>query len=92
MTRCATPEGESWVPNITQKGLGEWSENDIGYFLETGEMPDGDKAGGSMRRVIRNTSQLSPEDRAAMAEYLKSLPPVQGPTPPKKEMKDDHRS
>jgi hypothetical protein len=27
-----------------------------------------------------------------MAEYLKSLPPVQGPTPPKKEMKDDHKS
>jgi hypothetical protein len=35
---------------------------------------------------------LSPQDRAAMAEYLKSLPPVQGPTPPKKEMKDDHKS
>jgi mono/diheme cytochrome c family protein len=84
------PEGEGWVPNITQKGLGEWSENDIGYFLETGEMPDGDKAGGSMRRVIRNTSQLSPEDRAAIGEYLKSLPPVQGPTPPKNGPKHEH--
>jgi mono/diheme cytochrome c family protein len=66
------------------------SEYDIGYFLETGEMPDGDKAGGSMRRVIRNTSQLSPEDRAAMAEYLKSLPPVQGPTPPANAPKHEH--
>jgi mono/diheme cytochrome c family protein len=84
------PEGEGWIPNITQKGLGEWSENDIGYFLETGEMPDGDKAGGSMRRVIRNTSQLSPEDRAAIAQYLKSLPPVQGPTPPEKAPKHEH--
>ena len=53
------PEGEGWVPNITQKGLGDWSENDIAYFLETGQMPDGDSAGGSMVRVIRNTSQLS---------------------------------
>src|SRR3954452_22150785 len=70
------PEGEGWVPNITQKGLAEWSEKDIAYFLETGEMPDGDTAGGSMARVIRNTSQLSAGDRAAMAEYLKSLPPV----------------
>ena len=69
------PEGEGWVPNITQKGLGEWSAKDIAYFLETGQMPDGDSAGGSMARVIKNTSQLSPEDRAAMAEYLKSLPP-----------------
>ena len=84
------PEGEGWVPNLTQKGLNEWSENDIAYFLETGEMPDGDKAGGSMRRVIRNTSQLSPEDREAMAEYLKSLPPVQGPTPPEKAKEQDH--
>ena len=78
------PEGEGWVPNITQKGLAEWSVKDIDYFLETGQMPDGDTAGGSMARVIRNTSQLSPADRAAMAEYLKSLPPVEGPPKPKK--------
>jgi cytochrome c553 len=32
-----------------------------------------------MARVIRNTSQLSDEDRAAMAAYLKSLPAVDGP-------------
>ena len=78
------PEGEGWVPNITQKGLGEWSAKDIAYFLETGGTPDGDTAGGSMARVIRNTSQLSAEDRAAMAEYIKSLPPVEGPPRPKK--------
>jgi mono/diheme cytochrome c family protein len=78
------PDGEGWVPNITQKRLGDWSEQDIADFLETGQMPDGDSAGGSMRPVIKNTSQLSAEDRAAMAEYLKSLPPVDGPTPPKR--------
>jgi mono/diheme cytochrome c family protein len=78
------PEGEGWVPNITQKGLGEWSAKDIAYFLETGQMPDGDSVGGSMARVIKNTSQLSPEDRAAMADYLKSLPAVEGPPRPKK--------
>ena len=81
------PEGEGWVPNITQKGLGEWSVKDIAYFLETGETPDGDSAGGSMVRVIKNTSQLSPEDRAAIAEYLTSLPPVDGPPRPKKAAK-----
>jgi mono/diheme cytochrome c family protein len=79
------PEGEGWVPNITQKGsLADWSVKDIDYFLETGDLPDGDKAAGSMARVIRNTSQLSPADRAAMAEYVKSLPPVEGPPRPKK--------
>jgi mono/diheme cytochrome c family protein len=76
------PEGEGWVPNITQKGLGDWSVTDFAYFLQTGQMPDGDSAGGSMARVIKNTSQLSDEDRAAIAEYLKSLPPVEGPPRP----------
>src|SRR3954465_15780555 len=78
------PEGEGWVPNITQKGIGDWSEKDIAYFLETGEMPDGDTAGGSMARVIKNTSRLSSQDRAAMAEYIKSLPAVEGPPRPPK--------
>ena len=80
-------EGEGWVPNITQKGLGDWSAKDIAFFLETGQTPDGDGTGGSMVRVIRNTSQLSPEDRAAMADYIKSLPPVDGPPRPKKAAK-----
>jgi mono/diheme cytochrome c family protein len=78
------PEGRGWVPNITQKGLKDWSEKDIAYFLKTGELPDGDSAGGSMARVIRNTSLLSDDDRAAMAAYLKSLPPVDGPARPKR--------
>ena len=29
-----------------------------------------------MVEVVHNTSQLSPEDRAAMATYIKSLPPL----------------
>ncbi|EKS35601.1 c-type cytochrome [Afipia clevelandensis] len=78
------PEGEGWVPNITQKGLKDWSEKEIAWFLKTGELPSGDTAGGSMVRVIKNTSELSDEDRAAMAAYLKSLPAVDGPARPKK--------
>lgn len=77
------PEGKGWVPNITQKGLSEWSEKAIAYFLETGDTPDGDSVGSTMTRVIRNTSQLSEADRAAMAVYLKSLPAVEGPPKPK---------
>ena len=79
------PEGRGWVPNITQKGLGDWSAGDIAYFLETGMTPEGDSAGGSMAQVIRNTSQLGKDDREAIAAYIKSLPPVQGPVrPPRK--------
>jgi len=78
------PEGEGWVPNITQKGIGDWSLKDIDYFLKTGQTPDGDSVGGSMVRVIKNTSLLPDADHAAMADYLKSLPPVEGPPRPKK--------
>jgi mono/diheme cytochrome c family protein len=46
--------------------------------------PDGDFAGAGMGEVIDdNTSQLTPEDRAAIAAYLKALPPVDNPKPGK---------
>lgn len=83
------PEGEGWVPNITQKGLSDWSAKDLAYFFQTGELPDGDSASGLMRRVIKNTSLLPERDRAAMAEYVKSLPPVEGPPRPKRAEKED---
>jgi len=82
-------DGDGWVPNITPVGLrqGEnvWSEKDIASFLNDGMNPSGDFAGGAMAEVIRNTSLLSADDRAAIAAYIASLPPVQGPPrPPKK--------
>jgi mono/diheme cytochrome c family protein len=78
-------EGEGWVPNITQKELGDWSAKDIAYMLETGDTPDGDSVGGSMAKVVKNTAQLTSADRDAIATYIKSLPPVEGPPkPPKK--------
>jgi len=86
------PEGEGWVPNITPKGIGDWSAQDIADFLETGQMPDGDSAGGSMARVIKNISQLPADDRAAIADYVKSLPPVDGPPRPKKTAKGGDKS
>jgi mono/diheme cytochrome c family protein len=69
-------EGQGNVPNITsgEGGIGDWSESDIAYFLETGFTPDFDSAGGSMTAVIRNTARLRPEDREAMAAYLKAVP------------------
>ena len=78
------PDGKGWVPNITQKDLGDWSANDIAYLLETGQTPEGDSVGSSMAEVVRHTAELAPADRAAIAAYVKSLPPVEGPRPPKK--------
>ena len=76
------PEGEGWIPNITQHNLKNWGADDIAFLLETGSGPDGDSVGGRMVAVVRNTSQLSEQDRNAMGVYIKSLPPVEGPPRP----------
>lgn len=73
------PEGGS-VPNITphpEQGIGDWSRDDLVFFLETGFDPDGDVPGGGMGAVIReSTSELTSSDREAIADYLMSLEPV----------------
>ena len=51
--------------------------------LKTGETPNFDTVGGSMADVVRNTAQLSDADRAAMAEYILSLPPLEAYKKPK---------
>lgn len=72
-----SPEGQGRIPNITPsaEGIASWSAGDIAYSLETGFTPEFDSLGGSMARVVRNTARLEPEDRAAIAAYLKSVPP-----------------
>src|SRR5476649_2735355 len=80
----AAPDGQGGVPNITQFKLKDWSVSDIAGTLTDGMTPDSDKVGGSMVEVVRNTSQLTAADRAAMATYIKSLPPVESRVQPKK--------
>jgi mono/diheme cytochrome c family protein len=86
-----SPDGKSFVPNITPVGLQHWSKDDIAWsqsdiatFLESGMDPSGDYAGDVMAEVIRNISLLDTGDRAAIAAYIVSLPPRQGPKPPPK--------
>jgi len=78
------PEGKGFVPNITQSenGLAKWSVEEIAELLKTGFTPSFDSVGGTMAEVVRNMAQLSDADRAAMAEYLKSLPAAEGPKRP----------
>jgi mono/diheme cytochrome c family protein len=69
------PEGSGGqIPNITQGGIGDYSEGDIAQVLESGDLPNGDSVGGAMRAVVRNTSELANDERKAMATYVKSLP------------------
>ena len=63
------------VPNLTPTRLKNWNDGELKEFLLTGATPDGDAANETMDEVIRNTtSQLTPEDLAALMAYLRSLP------------------
>lgn len=75
MGGAPNPEGKGRIPNITPGAL-KWSAADIAEYLKSGFTPDYDSAGGSMAKVIRNTSLLSDDDRNAIAAYLKALPPI----------------
>jgi mono/diheme cytochrome c family protein len=79
-----TPDGRGWVPNITQAKLKNWSEADIAEMLRSGFKPGLHRVDGDMVDVVRDTAQLTDDDRRAIATYIKSLPAVAGLTPPKK--------
>ena len=70
------------APNLTphEDGLGDWSERDIAYSLETGFTPDFDTFGGSMVEVQSNLAAIPAEERAAIAAYLKSIPALPSAT------------
>ena len=71
-----TPDGKGKFPNITPAAL-DWSKADIVEYLTSGFTPDYDSAGGHMALVVQNTAKLPEADRAAIAAYLKKVPPVE---------------
>lgn len=72
------PGGKS-VPNLTPAKLKKWDDNELREFLLGGITPDGDVAAETMAEVIRNTtSQLTPQDLAAVIAYLRALPAIAG--------------
>ena len=72
------PSGKGRIPNITPAVL-KWSEADMAEYLKSGFTPEFNSSGGEMVDVIANTSQLTDEDRAAIAAYLKVVPGVADP-------------
>lgn len=69
-------EGDGRIPNITahESGIGPWSAKEIADYLGTGFTPDYDVVGGSMASVVDNMGRLPPDDRDAIAAYLKAIP------------------
>jgi mono/diheme cytochrome c family protein len=78
------PEGDGTIPNITpdeETGIGSWSEDEIVEAFQTGTKPNFDDFSGPMKHVQENLAKLAPEDLAAIAAYLKSLPPIKSERP-----------
>ncbi|MHA6685144.1 cytochrome c [Mesorhizobium sp. A556] len=77
LSGAVAAEGTGVVPNITagEGGIGNWSVTEIADYLETGFTPDFDSVGGTMVDVQENMAKLTPADRAAIAAYLKTIPP-----------------
>jgi mono/diheme cytochrome c family protein len=73
---AVNPEGEGIIPNITggEGGVAGWSEGELASVLKDGFTPDFDSLGGSMTAVVANWANVSDEDRAAVAAYLKAIP------------------
>jgi mono/diheme cytochrome c family protein len=77
------PQG-SVAANITphvETGIGRWTEAQIARFLRTGVKPSGQEASSLMKTVIAGSSagfkDLTEADAAAIARYLKTVPPIE---------------
>jgi mono/diheme cytochrome c family protein len=74
--------GVFYGPNLTPDeatGLGRWSERDIVTAIRTGKRPDGRTLAPIMPWAA--FAKLTDPDAAAIAAYLKSLPPVSNKAP-----------
>ncbi|MAQ83603.1 MAG: diacylglycerol kinase [Maritimibacter sp.] len=70
------PSGEGRVPNITPAAL-DWAEADLVEYFTSGFTPMFDSVGGHMADVVTNLAELPEADRAALAAYLKAVPPIE---------------
>lgn len=68
-----SPEGEK-IPSLLNgdgSGFSKWSHSDTVFAMQMGMTPDGDFLGGSMGKVIANTTgKMTEEDIKAIAIYL----------------------
>ena len=75
-----SPAAQAFVPNITpdkNTGIGNWTTDQIVTLLKTGTRPDGTHVGGLMAEVVDGgLKNLTDTDAQAIAQYLKSITPV----------------
>ena len=77
----APPVGQLYAPNLTPVHLGEWSDGEILRAVREGIHRSGRSLIIMPSRAFRN---LSDDDLLAIIAYLRSQPPVEPDTPPKR--------
>jgi mono/diheme cytochrome c family protein len=82
-TYAGGPLGSWYAPNITSDpvgGLGGWSHAELVQYLKTGAARGKAQAGGPMAEAVHDSLQyLTPDDLAAIATYVKSIPAIRDP-------------
>jgi mono/diheme cytochrome c family protein len=77
------PVGTWYAPNITSdpvSGIGGWSNAELIEYLKTGDAHDKGQAAGGMAEAVQDSLQfLTHDDVAAIAVYLKTIPPIRDP-------------
>jgi len=71
-----------------RRGLASWNKGDIVEYLRSGRNARGTASGAMQEVIYYSTSRMSDSDLAAIATYLKELPPrrhVKGVKPPSEE-------
>jgi len=71
-----------------RRGLASWNKGDIVEYLRSGRNARGTASGAMQEVIYYSTSRMSDSDLAAIATYLKELPPrrhVKGVKPPGEE-------
>ncbi|MDB6045731.1 MAG: hypothetical protein JWM63_4282 [Gammaproteobacteria bacterium] len=66
-----------------ESGIGTWSQDDLVSYLKTGHSMDRGSAFGPMAEAVHlSFAKLTPSDVSAIAEYVRSVPPVDTPDLP----------
>jgi len=69
---AGAPFEDGEIKGMDAAAMQNWGEEDFAFLLLLGMKPDGEFVGGKMEAVIEhNTSQLTKEDREAMAAFFK---------------------
>jgi mono/diheme cytochrome c family protein len=80
---AGAPLGSWYAPNITSdpvSGIGGWTNAELIEYLKTGAAHGKGQAAGGMAEAVQNSLQfLTQDDLAAIAVYLKTIPPIHNP-------------